>query len=101
MNDEAAPLARQVALEAYRRLADAVAQWNAYCAPHLEAPVVELLDGLVHRNSPQTLGDSVADLEVKLRRAVRRSIRSRIAVSTISGQFLGVDHWLARLRCRG
>ncbi len=86
MDDEAALLARHVALaasawfnapsdvEAYRRLADAVAKWNAYCAPHLEEPVVELLDNLVHRTSPQILGDAVADLEVTLRRAAREAL---------------------------
>jgi hypothetical protein len=86
MDDEAALIARRVAMaaaawfrapgdfEAYRLLAVAVGQWNAYGAPTMEAMVgeAELLDDLADTEPPVPLGDGVADLEDSLRRTARK-----------------------------
>jgi len=90
MDDEAALIARRVALaaaawfnapsdvEAYRRLSVAVGEWNAYCAPVLEEPNPssgeELLDDLADSSPPVPLGQGVADLEAALRRQARRAL---------------------------
>jgi len=79
MNDEAALIARRVAMaaaawfnapadvEAYRRLATAVEEWNAYCAPTLAQPGEELLDELAEAAPPQPLAAGVADVAASLR----------------------------------
>ncbi|MGK2876501.1 MAG: hypothetical protein ACSLEW_12825 [Nocardioides sp.] len=87
MDDQAALIARRVAMaaaawfnapadvEAYRRLAAAVGEWNAYSAPQLEAgDVDELLDDLADVAPPMPLGEGVADLEGVLRRQARRQL---------------------------
>lgn len=89
MDDEAALIARRVALaaaawfnapsdvEAYRRLSVAVGEWNAYCAPVLEEPRMsgeELLDDLADTSPPVPLGEGLADLEAALRRQARRAL---------------------------
>lgn len=89
MDDEAALIARRVALaaaawfnapadvEAYRRLSLAVGEWNAYCAPVLEEPNTsseELLDDLADTSPPVPLGEGLADLEAALRRQARRAL---------------------------
>jgi hypothetical protein len=89
MDDEAALIARRVALaaaawfnapadvEAYRRLSVAVGEWNAYCAPVLEEPSTageELLDDLADTSPPVPLGEGLADLEAALRRQARRAL---------------------------
>lgn len=89
MDDEAALIARRVALaaaawfnapsdvEAYRRLSVAVGEWNAYCAPVLEEPASsgeELLDDLADTSPPVPLGQGLADLEAALRRQARRAL---------------------------
>ena len=89
MDDEAALIARRVALaaaawfnapsdvEAYRRLSLAVGEWNAYCAPVLEEPNTsgeELLDDLADTSPPVPLGQGLADLEAALRRQARRAL---------------------------
>ena len=69
MDDQAALIARRVAMaaaawfnapadvEAYRRFAAAVGEWNAYSAPQLEAgDVDELLDDLADVAPPTPLG---------------------------------------------
>ncbi|WP_340541032.1 hypothetical protein [Nocardioides sp. GXZ039] len=84
MDDQAAILARRVALaasawfnapadvEAYRRLAAAVGEWNTYAAPQLVDD--DLLDELADQHPPTPLGDAVPDLEAALRRAARRML---------------------------
>lgn len=85
MNDQAALIARRVALaaaawfnepadvEAYRRLAAAVGEWNAYTSPQLEAgDVDELLDQLADVAPPIPIAQGVAELETVLRRQARR-----------------------------
>jgi hypothetical protein len=86
MDDQAALIARRVALaaaawfnapadvEAYRRLAAAVGEWNAYASPQLEGDVDELLDDLADVAPPMPLGDGVAELEAVLRRQARRQL---------------------------
>lgn len=87
MDDQAALIARRVALaaaawfnepadvEAYRRLATAVGEWNAYTSPQLEAgDVDELLDDLADVAPPTPLGQGVAELEAVLRRQARREL---------------------------
>lgn len=87
MDDQAALIARRVALaaaawfnapadvEAYRRLAAAVGEWNAYSAARLEAADVdELLDDLADVAPPTPLGEGVAELEAVLRRQARRQL---------------------------
>jgi len=86
-DDQAALIARRVALaaaawfnapadvEAYRRLAAAVGEWNAYSAPQLEdGNVDELLDDLADVAPPTPLGEGVAELEAVLRRQARREL---------------------------
>ena len=88
MDDQAALIARRVAMaaaawfnapadvEAYRRLAAAVGEWNAYSAPRLDdaGDVDELLDDLADVAPPMPLGEGVADLEAVLRRQARREL---------------------------
>lgn len=87
MDDQAALIARRVALaaaawfnapadvEAYRRLAGAVGEWNAYASPQLEdSDVDELLDDLAEVAPPTPLGQGVAELEAVLRRQARREL---------------------------
>ena len=87
MDDQAALIARRVAMaaaawfnapadvEVYRRLAAAVGEWNAYCAPELQdGSVDELLDDLADVAPPMPLGEGVADLEAVLRRQARREL---------------------------
>lgn len=88
MDDQAALIARRVAMaaaawfnapadvEAYRRLAAAVGEWNAYHAPQLDdaGDVDELLDDLADVAPPMPLGEGVADLEAVLRRQARREL---------------------------
>lgn len=87
MDDQAALIARRVALaaaawfnapadvEAYRRLAAAVGEWNAYTSPQLEdSDVDELLDDLADGAPPTPLGQGVAGLEAVLRRQARREL---------------------------
>lgn len=91
MDEQAALIARRVAMaaaawfnapadvEAYRRLAGAVGEWNAYCAPTM-APAApraddeELLDQLADARPPTPLGEGLADLETALRRRARTSL---------------------------
>ena len=87
MDDQAALIARRVAMaaaawfnapadvEAYRRLAAAVGEWNAYASPQLEdTDVDELLDDLADVAPPTPLGEGVAELEAVLRRQARRQL---------------------------
>ena len=88
MDDHAALIARRVALaaaawfnapadvEAYRRLAGTVGEWNAYCSPVLEngGDDDELLDDLADGAPPIPLGESLADLEAVLRRQARSQL---------------------------
>lgn len=87
MDDEAALIARRVALaaaawfnapsdvEAYRRLSVAVGEWNAYGAPQLESgDVDELFDDLADVAPPVPLAEGVAELESVLRRQARRQL---------------------------
>lgn len=87
MDDQAALIARRVAMaaaawfnapadiEAYRRLAAAVGEWNAYGAPQLDAvDGDELLDDLADVAPPVPLGEGVAELEAVLRRQARRKL---------------------------
>ena len=87
MDDQAALIARRVALaaaawfnapadvEAYRRLAAAAGEWNAYASPQLEdSDVDELLDDLADVTPPTPLGQGVAELEAVLRRQARREL---------------------------
>ncbi|MEN8672697.1 hypothetical protein [Nocardioides sp.] len=91
MDEQAALIARRVAMaaaawfnapadvEAYRRLAAAVGEWNAYCAPTMEAAAPraddeELLDQLADARPPAPLGEGLADLETVLRRRARTSL---------------------------
>lgn len=86
MDDEAALIARRVALaaaawfnapsdvEAYQGLSVAVGEWNAYCAPVLEESGEELLDDLAETSPPVPLGQGLADLEAALRRQARRGL---------------------------
>ena len=90
MDDQAALIARRVAMaaaawfnapadvEAYRRLAAAVGEWNAYNAPRLDdaGDVAELLDDLADVAPPMPLGEGVANLEAVLRRQARRELGS-------------------------
>ncbi|MFC6044849.1 hypothetical protein ACFP8W_00105 [Nocardioides hankookensis] len=88
MDDQAALLARRVALAAsawlsaptdidvYRRLVEAVGEWESYCGPVLEVDGAssseeELLDELADVSPPQPLGVGMADLEARLRRQAR------------------------------
>lgn len=92
MDDQAAVIARRVAMaaaawfdapaniDAYRRLADAVGEWNAYCSPRIGDPqdpaAAELLDELADAAGPppQPLGAGLVDLEAALRSKARRSL---------------------------
>jgi hypothetical protein len=87
MDDQAALIARRgmmaaaalfnapADVEAYRRLAEAVAEWNAYTSPQLEdTDVDELLDDLADVAPPTPLGEGVAELEAVLRRQARREL---------------------------
>lgn len=91
MDEQAALIARRVAMaaaawfnapadvEAYRRLAAAVGEWNAYCAPTMQpftagADDEELLDQLADARPPAPLGAGLADLETALRRRARTSL---------------------------
>lgn len=92
MDDQAAVIARRVAMsaaawfdapaniDAYRRLADAVGEWNAYCSPRIGDPqdlaTAELLDELVDAagEPPQPLGAGLADLEAVLMSKARRTL---------------------------
>lgn len=88
MDDEAALLARRVAIaasawmhapadaEAYKRLVQATSAWDSYVQPPLESgvPVEELLDHSADESPPVVLGDSLPELGVALRRAARREL---------------------------
>lgn len=91
MDEQAALIARRVAMaaaawfnapadvEAYRRLAAAVGEWNAYCAPTMEPAAPrsddeELLDQLADARPPAPLGAGLADLETALRRRARTTL---------------------------
>src|SRR3546814_5846458 len=74
MDEEQTLRARNVAIAAsawlqaagdpatYRRFIAAVDAWDDYTAPHLEAPVEELLDELAEISAPRALGELVADV---------------------------------------
>lgn len=91
MDEQAALIARRVAMaaaawfnapadvEAYRRLAAAVGEWNAYCSPTMQPSTTgaddeELLDQLADARPPAPLGEGLADLETALRRRARTSL---------------------------
>lgn len=87
MDDEAALIARRVAMaaaawfnapadvEAYRRLAAAVQEWNLYCAPHIDPPPTEeLLDELADTGPPEPLAALLPDVAASLRRQARRQL---------------------------
>ena len=87
MDEKGALLARRVATaaaawfnaprdtDAYRRLAGAVDEWNAYAAPRFTDGVdEELLDDLGATNPPVLLGESLPNLEATLLRAARREV---------------------------
>lgn len=89
MDDQAALLARRVALaasawlkvptdaRAYAYLVDAVSHWNSYQAPALDdvrTDEPELPDSLVDGDLPQPLGEGLAGLESALRAAARKSV---------------------------
>lgn len=104
MDDQAALLARRVALaaaawfnapadvEAYRRLATAVGEWNAYCAPTLGPATSgsvedqELLDELGADEPPMPLGAGVADLGASLRRRARQALPPHSPAADGTGQ---------------
>lgn len=85
MDDQAALIARRVAMaaaawfhapadvEAYRRLAEAVAEWDAYVAPRLE-DADELLDELADAAPPQALAALMPDVTASLLREARRQL---------------------------
>lgn len=84
MDDDAALLARQVAItasawlhgptdpETYRRLVDAIDEWNSYDAPQLEAPAEELLDRLADDSAPLALSEVLADFSAQISKAAHR-----------------------------
>jgi len=84
MDDEAARLARRVAIsasawlraeadtETYRHFVAATDEWDAYAAPQLEEPAEELLDQLADHSAPLALGEVVADVTAQIRKAARR-----------------------------
>ena len=88
MDDQAALIARRVAMaaaawfnapadvEAYRRLAAAVGEWNAYGAPTMESlpEQDELLDELADVAPPQALAALLPDLTGPLLREARRRL---------------------------
>lgn len=88
MDDQAALIARRVAMaaaawfnapadvEAYRRLAAAVGEWNAYCAPTMESlpEQDELLDELADVAPPQALAALLPDVTGPLLREARRQL---------------------------
>jgi hypothetical protein len=85
MDEEQTQRARSVAIAAsawlqaagdpatYRRFIAAVDAWDDYNAPHLEAPVEELLDELAEISAPRALGELVADVTDRLRKAAGRT----------------------------
>lgn len=88
MDDEAALIARRVAMaaaawfnasadvEAYRRLAAAVQEWNLYCAPHIDPSPAdeELLDEFADTDPPEPLAALLPDVAASLRRQARRQL---------------------------
>jgi len=87
MDDEAALIARRVPMaaaawlnapsdvEAYRRLAVAVGEWNAYCAPRMDPEAgEELLDELADVAPPEPLAALMPDLAASLRAGARREL---------------------------
>jgi hypothetical protein len=87
MDDEAALIARRVAMaaaawfnapadvEAYRRLAAAVDEWNAYCAPRMDQESgEELFDELAEAAPPEPLSAIMPDVAASLRRTARRDL---------------------------
>lgn len=86
MDDEAALLARQVAMtasawlhgptdpEAYRRLVVAIDEWDAYAAPQLEAPAEELFDQLADDSAPLAVSEVLADFSAQISKAARRDV---------------------------
>ena len=92
MDDEAAMLARRVAVDAsawlrhpddpqvYARLVNAIAVWDAYVEPRLAAGQdagdleAELLDELGDESPPTLLGDAMPELGAALRKAARREL---------------------------
>ncbi len=67
-------------VDAYRRLADAVGEWNGYCSPRIGDPqdpnAAELLDELVDAagEPPQPLGAGLSNLEAVLMSKARRTL---------------------------
>jgi hypothetical protein len=64
-------------VEAYRRLAAAVSEWNAYCAPTMEtltADDSELLDELADVAPPQPLAALLPDVTGPMLRRARRQL---------------------------
>ena len=65
-------------VDAYRRLADAVGEWNGYCSPRIgdtqDPNAAELLDELTDGagTPPQPLGAGLVELEAVLRSQARR-----------------------------
>ncbi len=88
MDDKAALIARRVAMaaaawfnapqdvQAYRRLAEAVAEWNDYCSPTMESTpeTAELLDELADISPPQVLAALLPDVTGPLLREARREL---------------------------
>lgn len=88
MDDQAALIARRVAMaaaawfnapqdvEAYRRLAAAVGEWNGYCSPTMESlpKDAELLDELADVTPPQALAALLPDVTGPLLREARREL---------------------------
>lgn len=87
MDDEAALIARRVAMaaaawlnapsdvEAYRRLAAAVGEWTAYCAPRMDPEAgEELLDELADVAPPGPMAALMPDLAASLRAGARREL---------------------------
>lgn len=85
MDDEAALLARRVALAAsawmkqptdagvYARLVAAVAEWDAYVDPTFD-DADELLDGVADTRPPRPLGDLMPGISEALRASARREL---------------------------
>lgn len=87
MDDEASLIARRVAMaaaawfnaaadvQAYRRLAAAVEDWNAYCAPRMDPEAgEELLDELADVAPPEPLAALMPDVAASLRACARHEL---------------------------
>jgi hypothetical protein len=64
-------------VEAYRRLADAVDEWNAYCAPTIEdiPGEAELLDEVAYLDPLVPLAEAAQDVEARQRHAAQRRLK--------------------------